>query len=370
MYDARKNIRAIAASVTFLAFAVAIVLINLGRDLLVPIALSVFVALLLDAMAAYLRRIPFGPWRLPRWLCLTAAVVLIGWAFSLVVNVVIGTIDQMTERVPDYQANIERMISDLAHLLGLEEIPTLSDLIARIDLQELFGSLVGLLSDLAGGLGIIIVYVLFLLAEQQSFSAKMAAFGGTEAGRERITAVFDDIALQIRTYIFQKTVNGVLCAIIAYVVMLAVGLDFAVFWAFLTFVTYYIPTIGSAIALVLPTLMALVQFDTLTEAIIIFAVSGGLQTAVANILEPRMMGRSMNLSPFVIILSLFAWGSVWGMAGMFLCVPLTVIAMIVFSHFPRTWRIAVLLSSDGKVEPPPGMVFARDSETPASGDPS
>ncbi len=348
-------IRAIAGSATFLAFVSAVGLVVYGRDLFIPIALAVLITLLLNAMANRLRQIPLGPWRLPHWLCLSLSLALILWLLVLMVDMVTATVLQMSARAPTYQSNAERLLVEVKQVLGLSTMPSLSELLDKIDLRLVVRSGIDALSDLAAGAGVIMIYVLFLLMEQKSFDAKLAAFSSDETGRRELRALFDHMANQTRTYVFIKTINAALCGVIAYVVMLAVGLDFSVFWAVLTFLTYYVPTFGSLIAIACPTLLALIQFETVSEALIILIVSGGLQTAVANLLEPRYMGRSMNLSPFVIIVSLFAWGAVWGLAGMFLCVPLTVIAMIVFAHFPRTHRIAVLLSSDGQVDRPPDL---------------
>lgn len=353
--DVRRMIRAIAGSATFLAFVSAIGLVVYGRDLFVPIALAVLITLLLNAMANRLRQIPLGPWRLPHWLCVSLSLVLIVWLLVLMVDMITATVLEMSARAPSYQTNAERLMGEVEQVLGLSTMPSFSDLLDKIDLRLVVRSGIDALSDLAARAGVIMIYVLFLLMEQKSFDAKLAAFSSDEPGRRALRALFDHMANQTRTYVFIKTINAALCGVIAYVVMLAVGLDFSVFWAVLTFLTYYIPTFGSLIAIACPTLLALIQFETISEALIILIVSGGLQTAVANLLEPRYMGRSMNISPFVIIVSLFAWGSVWGLAGMFLCVPLTVIAMIVFSHFPRTHRIAVLLSSDGQVDRPPDL---------------
>lgn len=351
--DTRGQLRAIAGSVTFIAFVTGIGFLAYGRALLIPIALAILITLLLNAMASTLQQFPLGPVRLPRWLCMGVSLLLVVWVFVFVVDMVTSTVTQMAARAPDYQNNVASMMVEVKRILGLTALPTLSDLLDKIDLRLIAGGAVSAISGLASSTGIIAVYVLFLLMEQQSFDAKLAVLSSDEEGRKRLRSLFDEIAEQTRAYVFLKTIHAALCAIIAYGVGIAVGLDFSVFWAFLTFVTYYIPTIGSLFAIALPTLLALIQFETATEALIILVVSGGLQTAVANLMEPRFMGRQMNLSPFVIIVTLFAWGSLWGIAGMFLCVPLTVIAMIVLSHFQRTWRIAVLLSSDGKVDPPP-----------------
>lgn len=131
--------------------------------------------------------------------------------------------------------------------------------------------------------------------------------------------------------------------------MKAVGVDFAGFWALLIFALNFIPYIGAWLGVVFPAALALIQFDTPTPFLL---TTGGLaliQFTTGSIIEPRVMGTGLNLSPVIMLLSLALWGSMWGIAGMLLAVPLMVIVMIVCSHFEATRPIAVLLSADGDV---------------------
>ena len=89
------------------------------------------------------------------------------------------------------------------------------------------------------------------------------------------------------------------------------------------------------------------QFDTFLPFLIVTPSLAVVQVFIGNFLEPMLMGSSLNISPFATLVSLAVWGSIWGIPGMFLCVPITVIAMIVFAYFPRTRPIAVMLSTDG-----------------------
>ena len=101
-----------------------------------------------------------------------------------------------------------------------------------------------------------------------------------------------------------------------------------------------------------PAILALVQFDTFTPFVILVATLGAVQFVVGNVVEPRLMGSSLNLSPLVVILSLSLWGQLWGVVGMFLSVPLTVITMIILSNFSATQPFAVALSQDGQIKHP------------------
>ena len=127
------------------------------------------------------------------------------------------------------------------------------------------------------------------------------------------------------------------------------GIDFAETWALLIFVLNYIPNIGSIIAVAFPALLALVQFDTLGTFVILVVILTAIQLAIGSVLEPMLMGNSLNMSPFAIILGLAFWGAIWGIVGMFLSVPILVVIMIVCANVP-SWRwVAILLSRDGRI---------------------
>ncbi|MDZ4778484.1 MAG: AI-2E family transporter, partial [Alphaproteobacteria bacterium] len=122
----------------------------------------------------------------------------------------------------------------------------------------------------------------------------------------------------------------------------------ALFWAFLIFFLNYIPTVGSMIAVVLPTLAAAVAYPTAGPVIAVAAGVGTWQFVIGNFIQPRFTGDSLNLSAVVVLLALALWGSLWGIAGAFLAVPLTVMLMVMLAQIDDARWIAVLLSADGK----------------------
>jgi len=164
-----------------------------------------------------------------------------------------------------------------------------------------------------------------------------------------VRAVLERIDREIRIYIRIKTTLAVATSVLAYVVMAWVGVDFAGFWAVMVFFFYYIPTVGSFLAIMAPAVLTLVQFDHLTPFLIVLFVIGTIQIVTANVIEPAIMGRSLNLSPLVVIVSLMVWGTIWGVVGMFLCVPIMVVALIVLAQFETTRPVGVLLSADGEI---------------------
>ena len=103
-----------------------------------------------------------------------------------------------------------------------------------------------------------------------------------------------------------------LTGIVSYIILLWVSVDYVPFWALLIFMLNYIPTIGSMVAVLLPTTLALVQFDTFGPFVTLLVSLGTVQVLIGNVLEPRLMGSSLNLSPLVVILALSLWGQMWG----------------------------------------------------------
>jgi predicted PurR-regulated permease PerM len=219
-----------------------------------------------------------------------------------------------------------------------------------MDLANVLAQTATALTGVAGSAGLIAIYVLFLLLEQQGFDQKLDRLFANPVNATRTRHVLDQIERRIETYLRIKTFMSLLTGGASYVVLLAFGVDFAGFWALWIFLLNYIPNIGSIIGVLFPTLLTLVQFDDLLVTLSVGAILTSLQFAIGNLLEPRLMGYSLNLSPFVIIVSLALWGSIWGIAGLFLCVPLTMIVAIVCAQLPATRPVAVLLSADGRVD--------------------
>ena len=129
--------------------------------------------------------------------------------------------------------------------------------------------------------------------------------------------------------------------------MTAVGLDNALFWAILIFIASYIPVVGGIVAVALPPIFALVQFETLWQAVVLFGVLQVIGMFVGNVIQPRMQGRSLNMDPLVLLLALAFWSTVWGLPGAFLSTPLTTVMMVVLAQFPGARWVAVLFSADG-----------------------
>ncbi len=323
-------------------------LLIVGRELLIPLVLAIVFWYLIDALANFYTRLHFRSWRLPRSIALTGAMLTSAAFLWVLGNIVGSNVSEVLKAAPGYQDRLQKVINGVTDYFGTAQL-NLGDLFARFDIGGNLSQLAGGVASVAGVTGIIIVYVGFLFVEQVWFNQKLALIMRDPERGERMRGILHQITLDIQTYIRIKTVLAVITALIGYGIMRIVGLDFAGFWAVLIFFFYYIPTIGSLLAIISPTVLTLVQFDSITPFIIVAVSFGLVQTTMANVVEPMIMGRSLNLSPFVIILSLIVWGTMWGVIGMFLCMPIMVIAMIVLANFPQTRPLAVMLSADGRI---------------------
>ena len=323
-----------------------------GRDLLIPIAVAIVIWYLLNALARFFTRIPVVGETLPRWITLIGAVVIVVIAIALVAELISDNISQVAAAAPAYQANFEKLVLSASQFAGFQEPPDIAKIVDEIDIRALISGLASTVAGFAGSLGIVLVYVLFLLIEQGSFQKKINALFPDAEKRQDVRDLLSRMQTQIQSYVAIKTLASVTTGAISYGILLVVGVDFAAFWGFVIFLLNYIPTIGSLLGILLPTLLAVVQFATIGPVLAVLIGGGTTQFVIGNVVEPRLMGTSLNISPLVVLISLAVWGSIWGLAGMFLSVPLTMIAMIVFSYFTPTRPIAIMLSGDGEIERP------------------
>jgi predicted PurR-regulated permease PerM len=287
--------------------------------------------------------------KVPGWLALTMSITALVVALGLIVEMISGNIAAVREAAPTYQANIEKLVAQAVAIGGLKEMPTIGHVVDQVDVRALIGGVVSATASVAGNAGLILIYVIFLLAEQRTFGRKIEALFPDSGRQKEVQDVLLDIRDRTQKYISVKTSLSLLTAVVSYVVLAIVGVDLAIFWAFLIFFLAYIPTIGSLLGVVFPALLAIIQFGSLGPFLVVAVGLGAAQFLIGNVLEPRMMGKSLNLSSLVVIISLAVWGSIWGVTGMFLCVPITVILMIVLAEFRQTRPIAILLSADGRV---------------------
>jgi predicted PurR-regulated permease PerM len=280
---------------------------------------------------------------------LFSIVTIIG-IFYCVVVVIKGNITGVMHAFGGYQANLGEIISNMGAKMGVDIPARLGEISKGLDMKSISGSVLQGFASFLSSITLIIIYLIFLLWEEKSMIRKLPLLlknSKTKVGE--VKALINKTLAKIKIYLSIKAFDSLLTGLLAYAVMSWVGLDFAEFWAILLFLFNFIPTIGAITASVLPMSLALLQFKGELAPLLTVTIGIGLiQVSIGYILEPKLMGKSINLSPLVQIFSLVIWGYIWGIVGMFLCIPIMMILSIVLYNIPSTRGIAVLLSEDGE----------------------
>ena len=214
----------------------------------------------------------------------------------------------------------------------------------QLSLGSLVQSLSGSFFSFLGNVLWVVLFMAFILAERDSFTKRMV----NQLGRENAAPILESIQKindSVQQYLGLKTLISFLTGALVTIVLTIAGVDFALLWGVLTFMLNFIPTIGSIVATLPPIVITLFQSGSIAKTLIIGILLLSIQFLVGNVLEPKLMGRGLNLSPLVVLFSLIFWGWLWGIPGMLLSVPLTAAIRIGMEQIDATKTVAVLISS-------------------------
>ncbi len=328
-------------------------LLYIGKTIFVPAVLGAVMVYVIVGLAHAAGRLPvLGP-SLPVQLRYLFAVLLIGLVFFLLFYLVMANKERALALAPQYQQSLLAAIQRVAVFFGFETEPTWAtlrqELMAQINLQRLFGSLLASLGSFLVTFIVVCLYATFLLVERRAFQTKLANLSEDPRRVARIREVIETINRRIGSYLALKTLLSLLLGAVSYGVMALFGLEFAALWAVLTAFLNFVPYVGSFLGVFFPVVMTVVQFEDLGMVLTMLLALSVVQFVIGNFIDPYVMGNSLNLSPFAILVSLAVWSELWGIPGAFLAVPITAIMTIVFSEFAGTRPLAVLLSQSGRI---------------------
>jgi len=335
----------------FLTLVCAAYVLYMLRGVLLPLILALLVSLGFKPMVRALtaRRVPVA-------ISIVLVFLAVVAIFALLSTILINGVNAFANAAPVYEEKIVRWLGvssswvrDVLERLGLEEYALQPADAVNLSAVARFiaGSLGGILSA-TGDLILASLYLIFLLMGSQTFPAKLKAAFRPEVS-SRVAAALESIDANIRRYLTAKTLISLITSVIVTIILLAFGVDFAIFLGLLTFILNFIPNIGSFIATLFPAMVALLQFESIGLALIITALLGVVQNVMGNLIEPQLMGTSLDLSPLAILLSLIFWGWLWGLWGMILAVPIMSLIKITCENVEQLRPIAILLGSG-----PPG----------------
>lgn len=326
------------ASRSLLVGAAAVLLIGgmrVAAPVLVPVLLAAFIAIAAIPALLWLTR-----QGVPRTAGLLIIVALICALLAAFVLVVTSAVEELTVALPTYQQRFEALQTSVLSTLDRlgVELPEQT----QPEASSLFSIVATSASSLAGvvsNLFLIVLIVVFILAEASGFGDKLrVAIGRPSADLGRYTT----IVAEVQKYLLVKTLTSAATGGILFVWMALLELDFTVLWATTAFVFNFIPTLGSIIASIPPISIALLQHGP-ASAVAVAVGFLAVNMIIGNILEPRVMGRTLGMSPLVVLLSMIFWGWVLGTVGALLAVPLTMILKITMENSDEFRWLAVLL---------------------------
>ncbi|MFV0507020.1 MAG: AI-2E family transporter [Bacteroidales bacterium] len=324
-----------------------------GKDIIIPFIMSLVIWLLVIGVSNKIGKIKIKGRQIPEGIRIAGAFVVLVLIGTVIGTMLTQSIYNMIDQFPKYNENIKNMtlsISEkISHIPGMEQNEVFRSISNNEQIIKYMTSFINTMSAFASNVVLILIYLVFLVIEYFAFPLKMKAMFPNRTKFAEASDIIKQIGSVTQTYITLKTAVSLLTAGASYILLIIIGVDFAVFWAFLIFLFNYIPSIGSIIATIFPSLMALIQFESFNKFILVLIGVGAIQMIVGNYVEPRITGDKLNISPLVVMLSLALFGTLWGIMGMFLCVPITVILILVFAQFKDTQKIAMLLSANGKI---------------------
>lgn len=323
--------------------------LHLLKAILLPFVVAVFLAQIFMPGIMALRR-----YRVPTGVAILLMLVVVSAVLFVFSWVIYSSAMSFRESLPRYEARLGGLLQGTVDRL-VTAFPMLREPVERFHWQEAVevSSLTGILAASVGSflvffneMFLVLLYLVFLLAGSESFPAKLQR--ALDHRTERVAGVIANIENQVRKYLVTKTFVNLINGLLVTVLLAMFGVDFAPLWGFLTFIAHYIPHVGAVLSVGLPTVFILLQFDSLGWALLIAALNLVLQFAIGNVVEPRIMGHSLDLSPVLVLLSLIFWGWLWGAWGMILAVPITSTIKIVCANIEALEPLSVLMSGSAE----------------------
>lgn len=331
-------------------FVATTVILVYSEEYMIPFIIALFLWFIIHELRENLQMIPFVRDRFPIWLQSLIAFSIINVVIFLIADMIYVNLSYLSESLELYESNIILAMSKLDVLVGMNLSSQASSYLSGLDYNKMIGSFIDTATVLFGDGFLILIYVIFLLVEENIFPLKLKAIYPDRIKQVDVSKLFRKMDKNIGQYLRLKTLVSFITGLLSYLVLLAFGIDAPLFWALIIFVLNFIPTVGSLIATFFPAIFAVLQFGELASFIYVMLSVGTIQVVVGNIIEPKLMGNSLNLSSLVVILSLTIWGGIWGVMGMMLSVPITVMIIVIFEEIPSLKFIAIALSEKGEIK--------------------
>lgn len=326
---------------TILILPIVIAALHFGKFLLIPLLFSFFIFILLKSLN---EKIITKTQMNHNFSFIVVCSTLIIF-FYLLGILIEQNIENVISQSDIYQLNFEKVVTYIeSQNLGVV-ISLSKNIINNINFNFIFSNILNTLTNIAGNLSLILVLLIFILLEEKFLITKFNKLNLDSSFK----TIFFKIKNQIYDYFQIKLMTSGLTGVLSFIILFLFSSDLSIFFGILAFLLNFIPFIGSLIAVILPFVFSLIQKLDLINSLFLFITLLVSQVLVGNFIEPKIMGKSLNLSPVIMLITLSILGKLWGISGMFLSVPILVILLITFANFKKTRKIAILISEKGNI---------------------
>jgi predicted PurR-regulated permease PerM len=291
--------------------------------------------------------------RIPKFLIILLDIFITGTIIYFAFNFIVSSFMDFSEQAPLYADKLSRIVRSAAIELGIRDpyfrYFSIERVIQKLDYKLLAGGIFSSTLSLLGSVLFVIFFFVFVVVGHDTiYEAIRKRFISTvshnNAGEQQVIIVNEEhkelvladmiksITEQIQRYIIAKVVINFAAGVLVFILLTILDVDFPLIWGLFTFLFNFVPTIGSAAALILPVLMALIQYESASFALLTASLMGLIQTIAFNVAEPSIIGKRLNLNPLLILFSVLIWGYIWGIVGMLMAVPLTAVIKIIISN--------------------------------------
>lgn len=329
-----KGLLGVAAAVVVCAA------LYLAGTLLAPVAFALFVIAVVHPLLALLEKL------MPKMVAVLLTLIITLAVVGGVSSVVVWGFSHVAAWVFQNTARFQALYGQAAEWLEGHGFVLAGLWAEHFDVRwllRLFQDISTRLQGLASFLVFTFVYVLLGLLEVDALKSQMLRL--QRSGRALfLVPALADIAGKLQTYMAVRTLMSIATGAVVWVFTLTAGLELALAWGAIAFALNYVPFIGPFVATLLPTLFALAQFESWEMALFVFVSLNVIQFLSGSYIEPRIAGKAVAVSPFLVLFSVFAFAFLWGLSGAFIGVPILIAGLTLCAHHPDTRFVAELFS--------------------------
>lgn len=346
--------------IDFIGIVVVFIVLKELGEIFIPLVIAYFLYFVFSPLNQYLEKK-----KVPVYMNVLINILIIIFLFGGIISIIVESFSQFGEQLPLYEVKINNIVSANAAAMGVQDSTItnfqISEWSQKLDIGIIAGSVFTSTFSLIGTTFFVIFFFIFVVTGHhniyESIKRRYVEYkalpvispvspvkksidqkkelvvekADVPEGIDAVQNTFQEITNQVQKYIITKFLMSLLMGLMVGIVLTFAGVDFPVVWAVLTFLFHFIPNIGSIVAVLLPCVMALIQFESIGYALFLAVLLIGIQNIIGNFVEPRLFGERMGLNPLVVLLSLLLWGYIWGIVGMLLSVPLTAVSKIMIS---------------------------------------